>query len=149
MLALGRHALRAQLVRALRLHVDAALELGTVLQRYPRGNDVSPDASGLPQQDLFFAVQISLDFPFDGDQPAINVGLDAPALSHGNVILLQINLALDLTLDDQILTTRAVAFYRNRGPDRAPLLPGPAGIPPAAAAAAAAAGGSRGRRRLR
>src|ERR1700722_1347044 len=91
------------------VHVDVALELGSVGDGHPRGLDVADDPRALLQIDALGGGDVARERPRDDELPACHVGLDGRAVLDGHAVL-RGELAAERARHDDVLGGRDLAF---------------------------------------
>ena len=67
-------------------------------------------------------VEIAFNLAFDANYLAVNVGFDTAVLADRNVILLQVYLTLNASLDHEVFVAAEISLDGNRRTDGCPFL---------------------------
>ena len=100
-----------------RLHVDAAAEAAAVLEADPGRREVAQHRRRPADQDLLAREQVAVHLPGDAHHLRVDVGVDLARLTDGDVVPWQVDLALDLAEDRQVLVAGDVADDGDRRAD--------------------------------
>src|SRR4029434_1679133 len=95
------------------LHVDAAAEMRAVGDGDARRDDVALDRAVLLDVDLLGRVQIPRHLAEDDDGLGGDLGLDATVRSDSEHVVAQLDLAVDPTLDREVLAAAQLAVDHN------------------------------------
>src|SRR5215468_2332695 len=99
------------------LHVDAALEVRAIGDCHARGDDVTLDRSGLLDVDLLGGVQVAGDLAEDDDGLGADLRLDAAVRADREDVVAELDLAVDATLDREILAAAQLTVDDNGLPN--------------------------------
>ena len=100
-----------------RLHVDAAAEATAVLEPDARRREVAEHGRRPADQDLLAREEVATHLAGDTHDLRVNVGVDLARLADGDVVPRQVDLALDLAQDREVLVAGDVADDRDRRAD--------------------------------
>src|SRR5690606_31082875 len=103
----------------LRIHLDRALEAGAVLEAHAGGRDVAAHLRALADADALGAVEVAFDEALDVHGSRVDVGPDLALRADRQAVVLQLDGAVDLALDQQVFLAAQVAVDVNgRSNDR-------------------------------
>ena len=90
-------------LRPLPLHVNVAVEMRAVGNRHTRRDQIAVDRPVVPDVDAFGRGEVARHLTLNHNRLRGNLRLDPGIRSDGQHVLAQLDLALDLTVDSQIL----------------------------------------------